>query len=68
MQKALDTWLVTYNTKRPHQRRNMNERTPLQALIDGLLCRASQPTQKPGREPLTASSKQASINHETKAA
>lgn len=36
VQKALDIWLVTYNTKRPHQGRGMNGRTPLKAFIDGL--------------------------------
>jgi transposase InsO family protein len=29
MQTVLDEWLVTYNTKRPHQGRNTNGRTPI---------------------------------------
>jgi transposase InsO family protein len=36
MQKDLDEYLVVYNTKRPHQGRSMNGRTPLQAFMDGL--------------------------------
>lgn len=33
MQKDLDEYLVTYNTKRPHQGRNMNGRTPLAVFL-----------------------------------
>lgn len=36
MQKDLEEHLVVYNTKRPHQGRGMNGRTPLQAFMDGL--------------------------------
>ena len=36
MQKDLDVFLSFYNTKRPHQGRNMKGRTPLQAFMDGL--------------------------------
>jgi transposase InsO family protein len=36
MQKDLDAYLVTYNTRRPHQGRNMNGRTPLRAFRDSL--------------------------------
>jgi transposase InsO family protein len=36
MQKVLDAYLVEYNTKRPHQGRGMNGRTPAKAFIDGL--------------------------------
>jgi len=36
MQKDLEDYLITYNTKRPHQGRDMNGRTPLQAFRDGL--------------------------------
>ena len=36
MQVALDAWLVLYNTKRPHQGRGMNGRTPLKAFKDGI--------------------------------
>ena len=37
MQKDLDVYLVHYNTKRPHQGRNMKGRTPHKVFIDGLL-------------------------------
>lgn len=36
MQKVLDAYLVVYNTKRPHQGRNMNGRTPKQVFTQGL--------------------------------
>jgi transposase InsO family protein len=36
MQGALDSYLIGYNTKRPHQGRGMNGRTPLKAFIDRL--------------------------------
>lgn len=36
MQTDLDAYLVEYNTKRPHQGRNMNGRTPYKAFKDGL--------------------------------
>ena len=36
MQKVLDDYLVTYNTKRPHQGRGMNGRTPITAFKAGL--------------------------------
>jgi transposase InsO family protein len=36
MQKVLDDYLVCYNTKRPHQGRGMNGRTPQTVFIDGL--------------------------------
>ena len=36
MQKDLDAFLLLYNTKRPHQGRNMNGRTPQKAFTDGL--------------------------------
>jgi transposase InsO family protein len=36
MQKDLDAYFQIYNTKRPHQGRNMRGRTPYQAFIDGL--------------------------------
>lgn len=35
MQKDLDEYLILYNTKRPHQGRNMKGRTPSQAFEDG---------------------------------
>ena len=39
MQKDLDAHLVQYNDKRPHQGRNMNGMTPLQAFKKGLTTR-----------------------------
>ena len=36
MQGALDTFLLTYNRKRPHQGRGMKGRTPWQAFKEGL--------------------------------
>jgi len=36
MQTDLDTYLKTYNEKRPHQGRNMNGRTPAKVFIEGL--------------------------------
>jgi len=36
MQSVLDQYLVDYNTKRPHQGRGMNGRTPITAFIDGI--------------------------------
>ncbi len=36
MQTDLDVYLETYNTKRPHQGRNMNGKTPLQMFTTGI--------------------------------
>ena len=36
MQFDLDAYLVGYNTKRPHQGRNMNGRTPATVFLAGL--------------------------------
>lgn len=36
MQIVLDSYLVGYNTKRPHQGRGMNGRTPAVAFTEGL--------------------------------
>ena len=36
MQVVLDAYLIGYNTKRPHQGRGMNGRTPLKAFNDGI--------------------------------
>jgi transposase InsO family protein/transposase-like protein len=36
MQKDLDVYLEHYNTKRPHQGRNMNGRTPLNVFCEGV--------------------------------
>jgi len=35
MQAVLDAYLVVYNTKRPHQGRGMNGRTPAKAFVQG---------------------------------
>jgi len=64
MQTVLDKWLVTYNTRRPHQGRNMNGRTPLQAFKDGL----PKPTPKPKGDKLTKPAKPASMQTENRAA
>ena len=34
MQEALDAYLITYKTARPHQGRGMNGRTPGRAFLD----------------------------------
>ncbi len=44
MQKVLDDYLVTYNTKRPQQGRDMNGRTPINVFKAGL------PKLKPQKE------------------
>lgn len=36
MQAVLDEYLIVYNTKRPHQGRGMNGRTPATAFVQGL--------------------------------
>jgi transposase InsO family protein len=36
MQAVLDAYLISYNTKRPHQGRGMNGRTPAHAFRDGI--------------------------------
>jgi len=36
MQKVLDEYLVNYNTRRPHQGRGMNGRTPIAIFKAGL--------------------------------
>ena len=62
MEAALDAWLVTCNTARPHQGRGMNGRTSLRAFIDGL--------PKPDRQgkPKAKPRKPASMQTETRAA
>jgi transposase InsO family protein len=45
MQTDLDAYFVQYNTKRPHQGRLMNGRTPYKAFVDGL-----PKQEKPGKE------------------
>lgn len=47
MQVSLDEYLVAYNTRRPHQGRGMNGRTPAKAFIDGLPKETSALTSKP---------------------
>jgi len=44
MQVVLDQYLVEYNTKRPHQGRNMNGRTPVKAFREGI---RKQPKEAP---------------------
>jgi transposase InsO family protein len=68
MQAALDAWLVIYNTKRPHQGRNMAGRTPRQAFVDGLKKEPAPPPQKPKGETLTKPPKQASMQSENRTA
>lgn len=46
MQRDLDAYFVTYNTKRPHQGRGMNGRTPYQAFIDDTKKARSKRAQK----------------------
>ena len=50
-------WLAVYNTKRPHQGRDMNGRTPLYAFTDGLPGglpgKAAEPTRNPKGDMLT---------------
>ena len=36
MQAVLDEYLEAYNTKRPHQGRGMNGRTPIRAFTEGM--------------------------------
>ena len=50
MQKDLDEYLVLYNQKRPHQGRNMNGRTPLQAFTDGLKNLKPKPEKESNRK------------------
>jgi transposase InsO family protein len=49
MQIVLDAYLIAYNTKRPHQGRNMKGRTPLAVFTAGL---PKQALQKPIEKPL----------------
>jgi transposase InsO family protein len=52
MQKVLDDYLVTYNTKRPHQGRGMNSRTPATVFKAGLPKQTPQkPTEKKEKSP-----------------
>jgi hypothetical protein len=37
MQKDLDEFLVTYNTKRAHQGRHMEGRTPIEVFLSGIV-------------------------------
>jgi transposase InsO family protein len=56
MQKVLDEYLVAYNTRRPHQGRGMNGRTPALAFIEGLPKNANQQevTERPKQPKLKA--------------
>ena len=49
MQGVLNEYLVAYNTRRPHQGRGMNGRTPAKAFIDGLPKETNAPTSKPNK-------------------
>lgn len=51
MQADLEAYLVTYNTKRPHQGRGMNGMTPLQAFKKGLKLRPKKTETKKKEEP-----------------
>lgn len=51
MQADLDAYLVVYNTKRPHQGRGMNGRTPYQVFKEGL-------PRKSAKKPATAARKE----------
>jgi transposase InsO family protein len=52
MQKVLDDYLVTYNTKRPHQGRGMNGRTPITVFKAGLpKPKPEKPTEKKEKSP-----------------
>lgn len=51
MQTVLDQYLVVYNTRRPHQGRGMNGRTPLKAFRDGI---PKQPKETPEAKLKTA--------------
>lgn len=46
MQKDLDAYLITCNTKRPHQGRGTNGKTPLAVFKSGIKKRPSKKTQK----------------------
>ena len=54
MQKDLDAYFVTYNTKRPHQGRNMNGRTPTDVFVAGLPKPKNRKEEKP-KKPLKLS-------------
>jgi len=43
MQTVLDAYMVTYNTKRPHQGRGMKGRTPAQVFTAGIPAKPTQP-------------------------
>ena len=47
MQKDLDAYLVTYNTKRPHQGRGMNGKTPAAVFLAGLPKSKNRKEEKP---------------------
>ena len=47
MQKAIDGYLVRYNTERPHQGRGMNGRTRLQTFIEGLPSKETETKPQP---------------------
>ncbi len=59
MQLVPDSYLIHYNTKRPHQGRNMNGRTPLQAFREGMPEKPKSPARKEKTNPENQTSKQA---------
>ena len=51
MQTALDAYLLTYNTQRPHQGRGMNGRTPQTAFLGGIPATTrKESTAKPAKQ------------------
>lgn len=53
MQTALDAYLVTYNTQRPHQGRGMNGKTPATAFVAGLPANINQPKEETDKKSKT---------------
>ena len=47
MQHDLETYLKTYNTRRPHQGRNMNGKTPQKMFLEGLAKPPERKKEKP---------------------
>lgn len=53
MQAVLDTYMESYNQRRPHQGRGMNGRTPTQAFVEDLPRPQQQKEEKPPEKPTT---------------
>jgi transposase InsO family protein len=62
MQVVLDSYMVSYNQRRPHQGRGMNGRTPAQAFVEGLPSRASQQQEEDAKQEKRTSRK-ATLKH-----